>query len=70
MSYLLDKSHREPMDLMPGARTRTYWGEHILFSLVEIDTNSEVSNHTHPHEQGGVVTRVRWKWESGVRLEP
>ena len=64
MSYLLDKSHREPMDLMPGARTCTYWGEHILFSLVEIDTNSEVSNHTHPHEQGGVV--IEGEMEMGI----
>ena len=46
MSYFLDKSDREPMDLMPGAR-----GEHMLYSLVEIDANSEVPNHTHPHEQ-------------------
>ena len=64
MSYLLDKSDREPMDLMPGARTRTYWGEHMLFSLVEIDTNSEVPNHTHPHEQGGVV--IEGEMEMGI----
>lgn len=64
MSYFLDKSDRGPMDLMPGARTRTYWGEHMLFSLVEIDANSEVPNHTHPHEQGGVV--IEGEMEMGI----
>ena len=64
MSYLLVKSDWEPMNLMPGARTRTYWGEHMLFSLVEIDTNSEVPNHTHPHEQGGVV--IEGEMEMGI----
>jgi quercetin dioxygenase-like cupin family protein len=64
MSYFLDKADREPMDLMPGARTRTYWGEHMLFSLVEIDANSEVPNHTHPHEQGGVV--IEGEMEMGI----
>ena len=64
MPYFLDKTDRAPMDLMPGARTRTYWGEHMLFSLVEIDANSEVPNHTHPHEQGGVV--IEGEMEMGI----
>jgi quercetin dioxygenase-like cupin family protein len=63
MSYFLDKSDREPMVLMPGARTRTYWGEHMLFSLVEIDANS-AANHTHLHEQGGVV--IEGEMEMGI----
>jgi quercetin dioxygenase-like cupin family protein len=43
------------MDLVPGARTRTFWGEQMLLSLVEVDANSEVPLHTHTHEQGGVI---------------
>jgi quercetin dioxygenase-like cupin family protein len=55
MSYFKDASSREYKQLVPGARTRTFWGEHMLFSLVEIDANAEVPNHTHPHEQAGIV---------------
>ena len=55
------------MEVMHGARTRTYWGDHMLFSLVEIDVNSKVPNHTHPHEQGGVVTEC--KIEMGINGE-
>ncbi len=55
MSYFIDASDRKPMELVPGARTRTFWGEQMLLSLVEVDANSEVPLHTHPHEQGGVI---------------
>ena len=43
------------MELSPGARTRTFWGENMLFSLVGADANSEVPPHIHSHEQGKVI---------------
>ena len=55
MNYFKNASERGPMELVPGARARTFWGDNILLSLVEIEANSEVPNHTHPHEQGGIV---------------
>lgn len=64
MSYFKDASSREYKQLAPGARTRTFWGEHMLFSLVEIDSNSEVPNHTHPHEQAGVL--IEGELEMGI----
>ncbi len=64
MSYFIDVSNRKPMELVPGARTRTFWGEQMLFSLVEVDANSEVPLHTHPHEQGGVI--IEGELEMGV----
>ena len=70
MSYFLDASGREPMELVPGARTRTFWGEQMLFSLVEVDANSEVPLHTHPHEQGGIIIEGELEMSIGgeVRL--
>ena len=70
MSYFLDASGREPMELVPGARTRTFWGEQMLFSLVEVDSNSEVPLHTHPHEQGGIIIEGELEMSIGgeVRL--
>ncbi len=64
MSYFVDAENRDPMTLVPGARTRTFWGENILLSLVEIDANSEVPTHTHPHEQAGML--VQGELEMGV----
>ena len=64
MSYFKDAQSRDPLELAPGVRTRTFWGERVLLSLVEIDTNSEVPNHTHPHEQAGIV--VEGEMEMGI----
>jgi len=64
MSYFIDTSGRDPMELVPGARTRTFWGEQMLLSLVEIDANSEVPLHTHTHEQGGII--IEGELEMGV----
>ena len=55
MSHFADAADRESMELAPGARTRTFWGENMLFSLVGADANSEVPPHTHSHEQGKVI---------------
>ena len=73
MSYFKDAQSREAMQLVAGARTRTFWGEHVLLSLVEIDANSEVPNHTHPHEQAGIL--IKGEMEMGIdgevrRLKP
>ena len=64
MSYFKDADSRDSMELVPGARTKTFWGEQMLFSLVEIDANSEVPNHTHPHEQAGML--IEGELEMGI----
>ena len=64
MAYFIDASDRKPMELASGVRTRTFWGEQMLLSLVEIDANSEAPLHTHPHEQGGII--IEGELEMGV----
>lgn len=64
MSYFIEAEGRNPMDLVAGARTRTFWGEQMLLSLVEIDANSEVPRHVHPHEQAGVL--IEGELEMGI----
>ena len=64
MSHIIDPEDRGYLELAPGARTRTFWGDQMLFSLVEVDANSEVPLHTHPHEQGGII--VEGELEMGV----
>ena len=53
--YFHDPEKRQTKELAPGVRTRTFWGKNLLLSVVEIDPNSEVPNHTHTHEQGGMM---------------
>ena len=67
MSYFVDAENRDPMTLVPGARTRTFWGANILLSLVEIDANSEVPTHTRTNEQAGML--VEGELEMGVAGE-
>ena len=67
MSYFKDAQSRAPMELVPGARSRTFWGEHMLLSIVEIDANSEVPSHTHAHEQAGMV--IEGELEMGIGRE-
>ena len=65
MSYFKDAADRDPLELAPGARTRTFWGEKMLLSLVEIDAGAEVPLHTHPHEQGGIVVEGEMEMSIG-----
>ena len=68
MSYFKDAKDREPLELAPGARTRTFWGENMLLSLVEIDANSLVPLHTHtPTNKGASWWRESWRWESAAK---
>ena len=64
MSYFKDAAERTSLDLAPGARTQTFWGDNMLLSLVSIDANSTVPLHTHPHEQAGVV--IEGELEMGI----
>ncbi|NTV38200.1 MAG: cupin domain-containing protein [Anaerolineales bacterium] len=46
---------RQAKDLVPGMHIRTFWGEQQLLSLVELDANTVLPRHSHPHEQVGYV---------------
>ena len=42
----------------------------MLFSLVEVDVNSQVPLHTHPHEQGGIIIEGELEMGIGGHTEP
>lgn len=67
--YYHDPKERPEKELAPGVRTRTFWGANMLLSLVEIDTGCEVPRHTHPHEQGGMVTEGELEMDVGGELK-
>ena len=65
MSYFYDPSEMSRRELAPGVTLRTMWGEKIMMSMVEIAPNSSVPNHTHPHEQAGIVIQGEFEFTVG-----
>lgn len=53
--YFYDVAARPVKELAPGVLARTFWGEKILLSVVEVPADAGVPNHSHPHEQAGIV---------------
>ena len=50
-----DVAGRPNKELFPGITTRTFWGEKLLLSRVELAAHALAPLHNHPHEQGGVI---------------
>ena len=61
--YFHDAKGREAKELAPGVTTKTFWGQNMLLSFVELEPDSEVPNHTHPHEQGGIMVEGEMEME-------
>ncbi|HRW03937.1 MAG TPA: cupin domain-containing protein [Caldilineaceae bacterium] len=55
MPYFYKPAERTPKELFPGAAARTFWGEKVLFSYLDLEPGSYVPPHSHPHEQAGIV---------------
>lgn len=55
MEYFFDSSKRTAREVLPGIHLRTFWGERMLLSLVDLDANANIPPHSHPHEQIGIV---------------
>ena len=69
MPFFIDESGREPMELAPGVRTRTFWGENILLSRVEVEPNQIMPLHTHPEEQGGIILEGEFEIGMGGEVQ-
>lgn len=57
MAYFFDPAARTPRELLPGVAARTFWGERMLVSLVDLSANTAIPAHSHPHEQAGMVVQ-------------
>jgi quercetin dioxygenase-like cupin family protein len=53
--YFCNYEEREDKELFPGVRSKTFWGENMLLSVLEMDPHIHVPLHSHPHEQSGTV---------------
>lgn len=55
MQYFCDLENREAKQVAPGVHIRTFWGNEILLSIVDLAANAVVPVHSHPHEQAGTI---------------
>ena len=46
---------RPDKEVIPGMHIRTFWGEKLLLSLVDLEANITLPKHSHPHEQSTYV---------------
>ena len=65
MSYFYDPEEIKQREIAPGVRIRTLWGEKIMISVLEIAPNAIVPNHSHPHEQAGIMLEGEFEMTIG-----
>ena len=57
MPYFFDPEARTKTEALPGVALRTFWGEQMLVSLVDLAPGAVIPAHSHPHEQVGMMVR-------------
>ncbi|MBI1371835.1 MAG: cupin domain-containing protein [Phycisphaera sp.] len=62
----IDIDQYEPIEVAPGCRLRTPYGQNLMLSYLEMDEGAVVPLHHHPHEQGGMLLRGRLKLTIGA----
>ncbi len=50
-----DVPSRSSKQLLPGLVYRPFWGQNMLISLVDLEPNTVIPAHSHPHEQGTYI---------------
>jgi quercetin dioxygenase-like cupin family protein len=65
MPYFFDPSKIERRELAPGLSLLTMWGDKIMMSLVEIGPRAVLPEHSHPHEQAGLVLQGEFDFTIG-----
>ncbi len=53
--YIVDKNDCSHYAIFPGVDIYTTHGEHAMLSLVEMQPHAVVEEHSHPHEQLGMM---------------
>ena len=53
--YIVDKNECSHHQIFPGVEIHTTHGEKMMLSLVEFQPGAVVEEHSHPHEQLGMM---------------
>ena len=65
MSYFYDVSSINRKEIVEGVTIRTMWGEKVMMSLIETAPHAVVPNHSHPHEQAGMMLQGEFEMTIG-----
>ena len=65
MSAFSDLQGLAPLAIWDGVAARAVTGERLSLAIVELDPNSVVAEHRHPHEQLGMVLRGSVRFRVG-----
>jgi quercetin dioxygenase-like cupin family protein len=57
MMYYHTTDNRPTIDISPGVHARSFWGDNLMLVIVDLEPNSSVPTHSHPHEQAGIVLK-------------
>jgi len=55
MSYFVSAEQRSHHNIFPGVDIFTVAGEQMMISMVEMQPGAIVEEHSHPHEQMGIL---------------
>ena len=61
----IDLSTVTPQQIFPGVQIRAPYGENLMLSVVAFAADTEVTLHSHPHEQAGVMLEGRMELTIG-----
>jgi quercetin dioxygenase-like cupin family protein len=64
-SYFFNESDGARHAIFPGVDIRTVWGSAIMLSVVEMQPHAVVAEHSHPHEQAGMMLEGRAEFTVG-----
>jgi quercetin dioxygenase-like cupin family protein len=64
-AYFLTAEECSRHTIFPGVRIRTCAAEKVMMSLVDIEPHAVVEEHSHPHEQVGMVLEGRARFLIG-----
>ncbi|QDU09720.1 cupin domain-containing protein [Gimesia aquarii] len=61
----IDINTVKPLEVLPGCKMRTPYGENLMLSYLEMDEGAVVPLHDHPHEQGGMLLKGKLEFTMG-----
>ena len=63
--YFFNQSDGTRRQLFPGVNAHLVWGSNLMLVVVDLEPRSVVAEHSHPHEQMGMVLDGRAEFTIG-----
>jgi quercetin dioxygenase-like cupin family protein len=63
--YFFAQSDGARHQLFPGVEAHVVWGSRLMLSVVYLQPHAQVDEHSHPHEQMGMVLEGRAEFTIG-----